>query len=255
MQSGYNPGMVTILFALIGLLTGGLINVLSDTWPQREQLSPPHCSQCAYQYGPGRWLGLSRWLRGGRCPKCGKRVRKRVVLVEVGTAVLFAAMPFFFTDPLVLVVTTFYMAVLILVIVIDLENRLILDIVTIPGTILALLFSFFLPNINFLSALVGAALGFLVFLGVYWLAKLTFGPGAIGQGDVKLAMMMGAMLGVPDIVPAIIIGIILGGLISGLLLVTRLVNRGTYLPYGQYLALGAMIMLLWGSAVIAWWYG
>ncbi|MCZ7669289.1 MAG: hypothetical protein M5U34_19965 [Chloroflexi bacterium] len=60
-------------------------------------------------------------------------MRKRVALVEVGTAVLFAAMPLFFTDPLTLVVTTFYMAVLILVIVIDLENRLILDIVTIPA--------------------------------------------------------------------------------------------------------------------------
>ncbi|MCZ7669288.1 MAG: A24 family peptidase [Chloroflexi bacterium] len=108
---------------------------------------------------------------------------------------------------------------------------------------------------NIWSALVGAVLGFLIFLGIYGLAKVTFGPGAIGQGDVKLAMMMGAMLGVPDIVAAIVLGIVLGGLISALLLLSRLVKRGTYLPYGQYLALAAMIMLMWGSAVIAWWYG
>ena len=145
-------------------------------------------------------------------------------------------------------------SILILIIVIDLENRLILDIVTYPGTVLALLFSFILPNINFLSALVGAVLGLLIFLGIYWLAKVTFGPGAIGQGDVKLAMMMGAMLGVPTIIGAIVIAIVLGGVISGFLLATRLVNRNTYLPYGQYLAISAMIMLIWGAEINAWWF-
>jgi leader peptidase (prepilin peptidase) / N-methyltransferase len=241
--------MISILFAFLGLLVGVLINVLADDWPRREMASRPHCPQCGYVYGPSRWLGV------GKCPQCGLPTRKRVVLVEGGTAVLFAAMPFFFSNPLELAVYTFYMAVLILVIVIDLENRLILDIVTIPGTLLALGFSLVLPDINFLSAFVGAVLGLLIFLGIYGLAKVTFGAGAIGQGDVKLAMMMGAMLGVPAVIAAIVIGIILGGLISGFLLATRLVKRNTYLPYGQYLALAAMIMLMWGPAITAWWFG
>lgn len=249
--------MIYLIFALIGLLVGGLINALSDDWPRREPLSRPHCynPECSHVYGPSRWLGISRRLLDGECPECGKPTRKRVVLVEVATAVIFAAMPYFFTDPVVLIIYTIYMAILILVIVIDLENRLILDIVTYPGTLLALLATFILPNINFMSAFVGAILGLLLFLGIYWLAKVTFGPGAIGQGDVKLAMMMGAMLGVPTILGAIVIGIVLGGLISGLLLATRLVSRNTYLPYGQYLAISAMIMLIWGSAINAWWFG
>ena len=158
-------------------------------------------------------------------------------------------------DPIVLVIYTFYMALLILIIVIDLENRLILDITTYPGTVLALLASFVLPTINIRSALVGALLGLLLFLGIYWLAKLTFGPGAIGQGDVKLAMMMGAMLGVPTIITTIVIAIIMGGVISGILLITRLVSRNTYLPYGQYLAISTMVMLVWGATINAWWFG
>jgi leader peptidase (prepilin peptidase) / N-methyltransferase len=249
--------MVYLIFALVGLLVGGLINALSDDWPRRETLSRPHCHnpKCDHIYGPSRWLGISRRVLDGQCPECGIATRKRVVLVEVATAVIFAAMPYFFTDPIVLVIYTFYMALLILIIVIDLENRLILDITTYPGTVLALLASFVLPTINIWSALVGALLGLIIFLGIYWLAKLTFGPGAIGQGDVKLAMLMGAMLGVPTIISTLVIAIIMGGIISAVLLATRLVSRNTYLPYGQYLAISTMIMLVWGTTVNTWWFG
>lgn len=246
--------MIYLIFALIGLLVGAFINALSDDLPKRESLSRPHCPnpECNHVYAPSRWLGLSRHLLGGACPECGTPTRKRVVLVEVATAVIFTTMPFFFTSPVVLAIYTCYMAILILIIVIDLENRLILNITTYPGTILALLASFVLPHINIWSALVGALIGLFVFLGIYGLAKVTFGPGAIGWGDVMLSMMMGAMLGVPDILGAIVIAIIMGGVISGFLLATHLVSRKTYLPYGQYLAIATMIMLIWGSAINAW---
>lgn len=245
--------MINVLFALIGLLTGGVLNVLADDWPQRERPSRPHCLNCGYVYGPGGWLAIGRRLwGGGQCPQCGLRTRRRPLLVEVGTAVFFFFLPWLIDDPLTLIIYTFYIAILILVIVIDLETRLILDKVTWPGTALALAFSFILPGSNIISAFLGAVLGFVIFLGIYWLAKVTFGPGAIGQGDIKLAMLLGAMLGVPDILIALMIGIFLGGIISAFLLATRLVKRNTYLPYGQYLAAAGMMMLLWGPAIKNW---
>lgn len=244
--------MLTLLFGLIGLLVGGLINVLADDWPKRERPSPPHCPNCDYVYKPAGWLAVLR--RNQPCPACGER-RKRPLLVELSTALLFAALPLLLDHPVTLLVYAFYLALLILIIVIDLENRLILDITTLPGTAFALLFSLLLPNINWLSAVLGAVIGFLLFLLIYWVAKVTFGPGAIGQGDIKLAMLMGAMLGVPDIVVALTLGIFLGGLVSGVLLATRLVKRNTYLPYGQYLALAAIVMLLWGRSITTWLFG
>jgi len=247
--------MLNVLFALIGLLAGGIINALADDLPHRLRPSLPHCPNpdCPHVYGPAGWLAVTRLLQhGGRCPECGQSLRRRTWLVEGGTAVLFAALPSILSDPLTLVVYAFYAALLILIIVIDLENRLILDVVTLPGTAVALLLAFVLPDINIISALLGAGIGFVLFLGIYWLAKVTFGPGAIGQGDVKLALLMGAMLGVPYILIALILGILLGGVISALLLATRLVKRRTYLPYGQYLALAAIIMLLWGQAITDW---
>ncbi len=249
--------MLNVLFALIGLFTGGIINVLADDWAKRERPSRPHCPNpdCDHVYGPAGWLAVIRWARGEKqCPQCGRPARRRPLVVEVATALLFALLPALISPLLVLVVYAFYTAVLILIIVIDLENRLILDIVTLPGTALALLFSFFLPNtiINPTSAVLGAVIGFVLFLIIYAIAKVTFGPGAIGQGDVKLALLMGAMLGVPDILVALMIGILFGGFVSGFLLATRLVKRNTYLPYGQYLAAAAIVMLLWGEPITDW---
>jgi leader peptidase (prepilin peptidase)/N-methyltransferase len=247
--------MLNVLFGVIGLLVGGLLNALADDLPQRERPSLPHCPNpdCEYVYGPAGWLAVVRWMRGEKqCPQCGHPARRRPLLVETGTALLFAVLPWLIAPPVSLVVVAFYTAVLILIIIIDLENRLILDVVTLPVTAVALLCSFILPGINIISALLGAVLGFVLFLGIYWLAKVTFGPGAIGQGDVKLALLMGAMLGVPNILIALIMGILLGGVISGVLLATRLVKRNTYLPYGQYLAIAAIIMLLWGQTITEW---
>lgn len=244
--------MLNLAFALMGLLVGGLLNVLADDWPRRERPSLPHCPTCAHVYKPTGWLAVLRLNRP--CPKCGAR-RKRPLLVEISSALLFALLPSLFSDPWTLAIYAFYLALLILIIVIDLENRLILDITTLPGTALALLFSFVLPDINWRSALLGAAIGFFLFLLIYWVAKVTFGSGAIGQGDVKLAMLMGAMLGVPDILVALTLGILLGGIVSGFLLATRLVRRNSYLPYGQYLAAAAILMLLWGDAIGGWFMG
>ena len=260
---GFNPrgesviiaAMLNVLFGLIGLLVGGLLNVLADDLPRRERPSAPHCPnpECDHVYGPAGWLALGRRLQGGgRCPACGQMPRRRWAWVEGGTAVLFACLPWLIDTPITLAVYALFIAVLILIIIIDLENRLILDVVTLPMTLLALLFSLVLPGINFISALLGAVLGLALFLMIYGVAKVTFGPGAIGQGDIKLAMLMGAMLGVPHILIALMMGIFLGGIISAVLLGARLVTRDAYLPYGQYLAIAAIVMLLWGQAITDW---
>ena len=101
-------------------------------------------------------------------------------------------------------------------------------------------------------ALLGAAVGFVIFYGLYWLAQLLYGAERVplGYGDVKLAMLMGAMLGFHRIFFALMLGILLGGVFSLLLLLTRRVNRDTALPYGQYLALAAIVMLIWGAQYV-----
>jgi leader peptidase (prepilin peptidase)/N-methyltransferase len=242
--------MLNLLFAFIGLLVAIVINILADDLPLRIRPLPPHCPRCAHIHKPVHWLGLLR----RHCPACGHPVRPRVIWVEVGTAVLFALLPSLIPEPRNLIVNSFYIAVLILVIVIDLEHKLILNVVTLPVTAVALAASLIVTRDQntILLAVTGAILGLIIAYIMYGFGTLVFGAGAFGYGDVKLAMAMGAMMGLHRIPFALIIGIILGGVISLLLLVTRLVSRRDALPYGQYLAIGGIIMLIWGIQIFEW---
>jgi leader peptidase (prepilin peptidase) / N-methyltransferase len=247
-----------LIFLLLGFLVGIVINALADGLPQRRGLKPPHCPHCDYRYGPTHRSVTLRWLLGVReCPQCSQPVSRRGLIVEISMALLFALLPALFDVWSNLLINALYIAVLVLIIVIDLEHRLILDVVTLPMTGLALLFSFVLTNEqnNIWLALVGAVTGFLIFYFAYWIGQLMFGPGALGFGDVKLAMLMGAMIGFHRIIFALILGILLGGLISALLLVSGRFSRSQHLPYGQYLALGGIIMILWGVQFVAWYIG
>jgi leader peptidase (prepilin peptidase)/N-methyltransferase len=246
--------MLNLLFALVGLLLGGVINSLADYLPASERPLRPHCPRCRHVYEPAGWLALIRQLqRGGRCSQCELPPRRRPLLVEVGMALLFAMLPSLIPNLATLIVNSFHIAVLVLIIVIDLENRLIFDVVTYPATVLAVVGSLVVTRAeNTLPlALVGAVAGYVFFYILYWLAQLIYGSGsgALGGGDVKLAMAMGAMLGFHRIFFALFLGIALGGVVTLLLLLSRRVNRYTHLPYGQYLALAGIIMLIWGTQV------
>ena len=82
-----------LVFALIGLLVGGLLNVLADDLPTRIRPKSPHCPRCDHRYSPSRWLAIGRLLRGGRCPNCDLPTRRRAIWLEIGTALVFAALP------------------------------------------------------------------------------------------------------------------------------------------------------------------
>lgn len=248
--------MLIVIMGLVGLLAGGIINALADCLPEREPLARPRCSHCHTSYPLTGWLALSRsFLYQGKCPACGQKEHWRGRVLEISTVGLFTILPLFITHPITLVVTAFYTAVLLLIIVIDLEHRLILHVVTFPVTLLALLLTFINPDNNLLLAVTGAAAGFISFFLLYQLGILLFGPGALGFGDVTLAMTMGAMLGLHRIIFALIIGIVLGGIISLFILLIRRSAARSYLPYGQYLATGGIVMLIWGNQILAWYIG
>lgn len=242
--------MLNVLFALIGLLVGVVVNVLADDLPRRQRPSLPHCHTCQRPYPLWQWLGV------GRCAQCGAQLRWRVPLVVGATAVLFAILPSLIAHPVDLLVNALYTAVFILIIVTDLEHRLILDVVTIPTTLLAIALSLVVTDNSWQSALLGTAVGLGFFALIYWGAQLIYGAGsaAFGLGDVKLAMAMGAMLGFHRVLFAYVLGILLGGAVSLLVLLLRR-NRRLYLPYGQYLAIAAIIMLLWGGQIARWYAG
>lgn len=244
--------MLNVLFAVIGLLTSGAINILADDLPARVRPRPPHCPRCGYVYGPSGWLAIGRVIQGGTCPECGLPTRRRAITVEIGSLLLFATLPWLIMPAVDLIIYSVYIAVLILVIVIDLEHRLILHVVTFPTTAFALVGSFFLTDNNLRLAIVGAVAGFIFFYLAYLLGKRLFGAGALGFGDVTLATMMGAMLGFQRIFFALVLGILLAGIFSLLALASRRASRRTYFPYGPFLAIGGITMIIWGDQIYHW---
>jgi leader peptidase (prepilin peptidase) / N-methyltransferase len=247
--------MLTLVFALIGLLAGGVINVLADDLPERRSPRAPRCPRCRRAYRWFDWPAVVRYLRHrGACPQCAAPMGRRPLWVEGGTAALFAALPSLIADPGNLAIYSIYVAVLILIIVIDLEYRLILHVVTFPTTLFAVLAAYVLTDNNLLSALLGAVTGYVFFLLAYWLGKGLFGEGALGFGDVMLAMTMGAMLGFHRILFTLVLAILLGAAITLLLLVSGRVKLRSHMAYGPYLALAAIFMIMWGDQIIrAYW--
>jgi len=244
--------MLNILFAFWGLLVGGLINVLADDLPARVRPRRPHCPRCDYVYGISAWLAIGRRIEGGTCPQCGLHARRRPLLVEIGTALLFAALPWLVTPAFDLIIYALYIAILILIIVIDIEHRLILHVVTLPSMLFALLASFLLSDNSPLLALAGGLVGFVLFYLAFLLGQRLFGPGALGFGDVTLATLMGLMLGFHRVFFALVLGILLAGLWSLVGLATRRMSRRAHFAYGPFLAIAGILMIIWGDQIYAW---
>jgi leader peptidase (prepilin peptidase)/N-methyltransferase len=216
-----------ILIALIGLLTGGLINLLADAWPDRKPLAP---------------IGsLVRWP-----------LPIRNLIVEVGTAIVFAIVYLQprFADPIMLILASFHAAVLVLVTVIDLEHRLILNKVIFPAIVVAALTSIVWFGAGWYLAFVGGAIGFGFFWLAAWLGRLILRRNALGAGDVKLAAYVGLITGFPGIITALVITILAGGIISILLLLLRVVNLRSGIPYGPFLVIGGFVTMLWGAPIM-----
>jgi leader peptidase (prepilin peptidase)/N-methyltransferase len=138
-----------------------------------------------------------------------------------------------------------YILVLILVLLVDLQQRRIMNAIALPATLLALAVGLIDGRESFLVALLGALAGFLFFYLLYWGGRKFYGRGALGFGDVKLAMLLGAMLGLQYVWPALALGLLLTGLTSILLLLTGRAGLRTSMPFGVFLAGAGIIVLVW----------
>jgi len=177
--------------------------------------------------------------------------------VELATALIFALLYWHYGLSVELGVMAFYACLFIIIFVIDLEHGLILNKVVYPGMVVALLLAL-LPQswltqwvvTGVANAALGGGIGFGIFLLIAIVSR-----GGMGWGDVKLAALIGLATGFPLVFFAIIMGAILGGIVAGALVVAKKRTRRETIPFGPFLALAAMITLLWGSNILSWYLG
>jgi leader peptidase (prepilin peptidase) / N-methyltransferase len=239
---------VLALLAGPGLALGSFLNVVAARVPLRRSLVRPGscCMSCA---APVAWydnVPLMSWaLLRGRCRSCGVRISAVYPAVELMTAVLVVACAVVFGLTGRAAVAAFFCAVLVVVSAIDLEHRIIPNRIVLPAAGICLVAQTALePSPEWALAALGASAFLLV-------AALAY-PGGMGMGDVKLALLMGAVLG--RTVPVALMAGMLLALVPSLVLLARHGGRARKMgiPFGPFLALGSVLALFWGDAVVDW---
>jgi leader peptidase (prepilin peptidase)/N-methyltransferase len=249
-----------VIFVLLGMVVASFLNVCCDRLPARESIiyPPSHCSACQHRLSAKDLIPIFSylWLRG-RCRYCQAPIPRRLLWVEIGTAVLFGFVYWRYDLSIELAIILFYCCLFIVILVIDLEHGLILNKVVYPMVAVALLlsifFSIFFPQSGIVpeikQAVIGGGIGLVVFLLIVLISR-----GGIGWGDVKLAALIGLITGYLVIV-ALLMGMILGGLVAVLLLGFKVKKRKEAIPFGPFLAMATIVTLLWGNDILNWYFG
>ncbi len=251
---------LVILFALLGWLMGVLINRAADNLPaHRSLLAAPHCPYCDTPRPVLDQIALlSYLLLRGRCPNCRAPIPLRAPLVEFANALAFAFLWTRYGAQAQLLWMLVYTVVFLLVLVIDLEHRLILNVVILPATLIAALASP-LSQMGWARSLLGGAVAFVIVFGIYIFAeifsrwrKLSIEGGAFGQGDVKLALFMGIVTGFPAVFSAILATILLGGVgailfLAYQLIVYRRLAMNAAIPYGPFFCIAGWAFMVFGT--------
>lgn len=239
-----------IVAGVMGLALGSFATVVISRWPSGGSLVSPrsHCTRCARTLTPLELVPVLSWVAlRGRCRGCGEGVSWRYPAIELASAGLAAGAIAGFGPTWEGLSAALLGVALVPVVVIDLEHKLIPDIIVLPAAALCLGFAIAAdPREWWVS--VAAALGASGFLLLLWLVH----PGGMGLGDVKLALLLGAVLGA-SVVPALLVAFA-GGAALGVALLARYGSaaRKMAVPFGPFLAAGALAGLWFGPAMIGW---
>jgi leader peptidase (prepilin peptidase)/N-methyltransferase len=249
------PIALSTVFVL-GLCLGSFLNVVIHRLPRGESLGHPRsrCPRCGHRIRPWHNIPVLGWLLlRGRCADCGLPISPRYPLVELAGGGLLLVAATVFPTPLHSLAAAWFFLSLTAVLFIDLEHRIIPDEISLGGTALGLLLA------HWTVGLVPAVTGALAGAGGLFLVSLAYRVlrhrDGMGMGDVKLAAMLGAFLGLPGVVLTVLLASLLGSILGVTLVVTRRGSGTTALPFGSFLAPAAAFVLLWGPRIWAWYAG
>ncbi len=249
---------------LVGAAVGSFLNVAADRLPSGGSVVQPRsfCDSCKHPLGNLELIPvISYLLLRGRCRHCRVSISARFTVVEAVTALLFALVYLKFGMGVHFFILATAVSLLIVVSIIDLEHRLILNRMIYPAVIVLLVIAPFWPEFgiarslwgnsgmigSLASSMVAGGGAFLIFFAI-----ITLFPAGMGGGDVKLAGVMGLLVGFPLVALALWLAVVSGGLVAIFLLVSRKRGRKDAIPFGPFLALSAVAVLLAGTEIVEW---
>jgi leader peptidase (prepilin peptidase)/N-methyltransferase len=240
-----------VIGAVMGVLFGSFFNVVAYRLPRGESLARPRsrCPGCQTPIKPYDNVPVLSWLlMRGRCRSCGTRISPRYPIVEAGTGLLCALVVIAKGADEDVLLALALVLLLVPVTLIDLDHRIIPNKLMIVGAVVApALVLLTAPDDILEHVIAGVAAG-----GFFLLAVLAY-PRGMGMGDVKLAGVLGLFLG-RAVAPGVFVALVAGTLIGALIMARKGVHEGrkTAVPFGPFLALGGVVALFAGDAMVDW---
>lgn len=251
-----------IAASVFGLVLGSFLNVSIYRIPRDLSLWAPRsfCPECGKQIA---WYDnvplVSYVVLGGKCRNCENRIGLRYPIVELTTAVLFAAVAVRYGWTFVALKWMVFEAIMVVLFWTDLEEQILPDELTLGGTIVGFILAIFVHVPGSLGAvlvpggpavarsLFNAALGSILLAGPVWLTGAAYAwlrkREGLGFGDVKLLVLFGVFLGLENGLLALLVGTVAGSVIgSAYVIATRRKFSETALPFGSFLCAGAAII-------------
>lgn len=244
-----------IIFLALGLLFGSFLNVCIYRLPIGQSIVWPSsfCPECKSKIK--HWDNIpviSYLLLHGKCRSCSSKISLRYPLVEILTGILFCALFIKVGFSKEVIVLLLLAALLVVISFIDIEYKLILNKITIPGLIIGAVLTWQLSSKSLLQIGIGLLLGGGLLVAVAFLGRGLFGKESMGMGDVKMAAMIGAFIGAQGITLSLFLGFIIAGIFSSIGIALKKMKRTSYIPFGPFIALGTIVYIFFGEQIINW---
>jgi len=244
-----------VLAGLLGVCVGSFLNVVIYRIPRGMRLDKPgsHCPACNYSL---RWYDnipvISYLVLGGKCRKCKQKISIRYTVVELANMLLWLGSVWLFWEESIVFasVAALTSTVLICVFFIDLEHMLVLDRFVITLAVLGIVATIFDPQYEWYSHIIGAAEGLILFYGIFAIFYIVKKKEALGGGDIKLAIVMGLLLGWERLTLSLFIAFVLGAIVLLIVSRKRGDDREKEYPFAPFLCIGFLTALFFGQQII-----
>jgi len=245
-----------LLFAFIaGAAIGSFLNVCIWRLPRGESIIRPasHCAVCNSPIRIGDNIPLLSYaVLRGRCRSCGAHVSLRYPTVELLAGALFVLLVHHCGLTPTFVAYAVFASALVVIVFIDIDYQIIPDVISLPGIPIGVAASALGATVPVLDSLAGIALGggllYLIAWGYYALTKRE----GMGGGDIKLLAMIGAFIGWRGVLVTLVLGSFSGAIVGMSMILVRGADSKLPIPFGPFLALGALSALFFGEELTQW---
>lgn len=236
---------------IIGLLLGSFFNVCIYRIPREESVAfpPSHCTSCGTRLKPLDLIPvLSYIFLRGKCRYCGEKISPRYAIIELTTGIIFLKLYADYGLGFEFIKYVVLSCFLIIIGMIDYDTTDVYTKTTMSAIIMGIIFVVIGRYLGYgiKASLLGAVLGGSIIALIIFLTR------GMGWGDAEICLLCGLYLGFYNTILLLFLSFVLGGAIGGLLIITKVKSRKDYIPFGPFIAISAMIVMMFGNKIINW---